>query len=199
MTFGPSPAKEIALEFARIAKLTKDGKEDEAWRVANDLYAKHPNDPTSNFIIALILQENGQKADALPYAEAAVKFAPNNPRYLVFLGKLYVDLGMIEHAPTVLNKAFALDKTIYQAPWALGIYYLKSGQGSRALPYFDLALQAAPATFKVDIHLDRAECLWAMGARSGGRGRLQAGSGHSKIQSACPHRKCAVAKKQSYF
>ena len=159
----PSQAKEIASEFARIARLTREGKEDQAWRAANELYAKHPNDPTANFIIALILQENGQKADALPYAEAAVKFAPNNPRYLVFLGKLYVDLGMIEHAPTVLNKAFALDKTIYQAPWALGIYYLKSGQGSRALPYFDLALQAAPAAFKVDIHLDRAECLWAMG------------------------------------
>ena len=159
----PSSTKEIALEFARIAKLNESGKEDEAWRAANELYAKYPKEATPNFIIALILNENGQKADALPYAEAAVKHAPDNPRFLVFLGKLYVDLGMIEHAPAVLHKAFAIDKTIYQAPWALAVYYLKSGQGGRALPYFDLALQAVPAASRIDVHMDQAECLRALG------------------------------------
>ena len=109
-----SPAKEIALEFTRISQLTASGKGDEAWQAANDLYAKYPTEATPNFIIALILTESDQKADALPYAEAAVKFAPDNVRYLVFLGKLYVDLTMIEYAPAVLHKAYALDKTAYQ-------------------------------------------------------------------------------------
>ncbi len=159
----PSSAKEIALEFVRIAKLTESGRGDEAWRAANDLYAKYPKDSTANFIIALILKESGQKADALPYAEVAVKHAPENPRYLVFLGKLYVDLGMIEHATAPLHKAYAIDKTIYQAPWALAVYYLKSGQGGRALPYFDLALQGVPTAAKMEVHMDRAECLQALG------------------------------------
>ena len=137
-------AKEIASEFARIGQLTKEGKESEAWRAANDLYAKCPNDATANFVIALILAENNQRADALQYAEAAARFEPANVRNLVFLGKLYVDLGMIEYAPAILHKAFAIDNTVYQAPWALANYYLQSGQGGRALPYFDLALQSRP-------------------------------------------------------
>lgn len=159
----PLSAKEIAAEFARIGQLTKEGKDGEAWRAANNLYAKYPNDATANFVIALILVENNQKADALQYAEAAVKFAPDNVRNLVFLGKLYVDLGMIEYAPSVLHKAFAIDNTVYQAPWALANFYLQSGQGGRALPYFDLALQAAPSASKIEIQVDRADCLRALG------------------------------------
>ncbi len=113
--------------------------------------------------MALVLKENLQNNDALPFAEAAVKFAPDNVRNLVFLGNLYVDLRLIEFAPDVLNKAFALDKTLFQAPWALAHYYLESGQGKLALPYFDLALQAAPADFSTKIILDRALCLWDLG------------------------------------
>ena len=160
---GQSPAKEIALEFDKIAKLSKNKKDDEAWRAANNLYSKYPNEATPNFIIALILKDNGQMADALPYAEAAAKFAPSNARYLVFLGKLYVDLGIVEEATAVLHKAFNLDKSIYQAPWALGVYYLKSGQGRRALPFFERALSAAPIESKADIIFDQAMTFRAVG------------------------------------
>lgn len=153
----------IEREFARIGEFNRSGKHDEAWVAANNLYGEYPNDPTANFVIALMLDENNQKADALQYAEAAVKFAPNNVRNLVFLGKLYVDLGMIEYAPVHLHKAFDLDKTAFQAPWALAKYYLESGQGSRALPYFELALKAAPAATKVEIRMNQADCLRAMG------------------------------------
>jgi tetratricopeptide (TPR) repeat protein len=163
MSAAAALAKEISLEFARISKLTESGKDDEAWRAANELYAKHPNDGTANFIIALILAENGQKSDALSYAETAVKFAPDNAIYKVFLGKLYVELGMIELAPDILHKAFAMDKTLYQAPLELGKYYYESGQGSRALPYYDLALQAAPIASVATIRLFRADCLRSLG------------------------------------
>lgn len=158
-----SPAAEIAREFARIAKLTESGKVNEVWSAANALYEKYPKDHTANFVMALLLKENRQTKDALPFAEAAVKLAPDNARNLVFLGKLYVDLRMIEFAPDVLNKAFALDKTLFQAPWALAHYYLESGQGKLALPYFDSALQSAPADFSTKIILDRALCLRDLG------------------------------------
>jgi hypothetical protein len=66
MSATPSLAKEIAQEFVRISKLTENGKDDEAWRAANALYKKYPNEATPNFIIVLILVENKQKSDALP-------------------------------------------------------------------------------------------------------------------------------------
>ena len=167
-TFGPLGAepplaKKIAMELARIVKLVEIGKRDEGWRAANDLYAKYPKEAAPNFLMALMLSENNQMADALFYAEAAVKFAPGNAAHQVFLGKLYVELDMFEFAPDVLHKAFAIDKTICQAPLALGDYYFKSGQGSRALPYYDLALKAAPAAYIAEISLSRADCLRAQG------------------------------------
>jgi tetratricopeptide (TPR) repeat protein len=163
MVSGSSLRNHIEMEFQRIGALNREGSRDEAWSAANTLYATHPNDATANFVIALLLVENDQKADALEYAEAAVKFAPNNVRNLVFLGKLYVDLGMIEYAPAALDKAYAIDSTAYQAPWALANYHYSSGQGVRALPYFDLALKAAPHGSKTEIREMRALCLQALG------------------------------------
>jgi tetratricopeptide (TPR) repeat protein len=151
----------VANEFSRIGRLMVENKVDDAWAAANALYAEHPDNATANFTLALILDSNLQKADALEYAEAAVKFAPDNVRNLTFLGKLYVDLGMIEFAPKVLHKAFSLDASAYQAPWALATYYLHSGQGGRALPYFEMALKAAPAAARTEILSQRAECLRA--------------------------------------
>lgn len=159
----PSLGKALALEFVRISKLSESGKDDEAWRAANDLYAKHSREGTPNFILALMLAGNKQRSDALQYAEAAVKFDPDNAIYKVFLGKLYVELGMIEFAPDILHKAFAMDKTLYQAPLELARYYYESGQGARALPYYDLALKAAPAESVPTIRLYRADCLRSLG------------------------------------
>jgi len=140
-----SPQPGIEREFFRVGELNRAGRRDEARAAAKSLYASHPNDATANFLIALLLDENNQKGDALQFARAAVKLAPNNVRNLVFLGKLYVDLDMIEYAPAILHRAFELDKTVYQAPRALANYHYSSGQGNRALPYFDMALKAAPA------------------------------------------------------
>jgi tetratricopeptide (TPR) repeat protein len=158
-----SAEQEVAREFARISKLNSEGKYEQAWDAANDLHAKHPNDPTANFVMALMLSDNDQKDDALEFAEAAVKFGPNAVRNLVFLGRLYVDLGMIEYAPTILHKAFSLDNKVYQAPWSLAVYYLNAGQGIKALPYFDSALDAAPESAKDEIRLNRADCLRDIG------------------------------------
>ena len=74
-----------------------------------------------------------------------------------------MDLALIEFAPDVLNKAFALDKTMFQAPLALAHYYLETGQGRLALPYFELALEAAPPKSKSGIRLERAMCFLSIG------------------------------------
>ena len=155
--------QEIALEFARIAKLSENGKVEEAWRAANALHAKHPNDGTSNFIIALMLADKEKKPEALVYAERAVKLAPDNAIFKVFLGKLYVDLDMIEFAPEILHRAFVMDRSQYQAPLALANYFDRAGQGSRALPYYDQALTAAPGAYRMAIRKRRANCLRTLG------------------------------------
>jgi tetratricopeptide (TPR) repeat protein len=159
----PGQAQEIAREFARIGKLMEAGKKNDGWDAANALYAKFPGDPTTNFMMSLVLKEDVQHSQALPFAEAAVKLAPGNARYQAFLGKLYVDLRMIELAFDVLDRALALDNTLFQAPWALAHYYMASGQGSRALHYFDQTLKIAPPDFRATVLLDRGKCLMDLG------------------------------------
>ena len=121
----------MALEFVRIGKLLEDGQADEAWRAANNLYGEHPNESTPNYIIALILAENNQKSEALPYAEAAVKFAPEDAIKMVFLGKLYVDLKMIEFAPGLLHKAFSIDGSLSRHHWPYPIIIMKLARVTR--------------------------------------------------------------------
>jgi thioredoxin-like negative regulator of GroEL len=155
--------REVAREFVRIGRLSQSGKTNEAVLAATALQKRYPNNATANFALAVALVENEQNGAALPYAEATVKISPNNARYLAFLGKLYVDLNLVELAPAVLDKAFALDKSLYQAPWALAQYYLEIGQGNRALPYYELALQALPENTDNSIRVSRAACLDSMG------------------------------------
>ena len=132
----PSLANEIALEFVRISRLSEAGKKDEAWQAANALHKKHPNEATPNFVMALMLADKEEKQQALPFAKAAVSLAPGNAMHKVFLGKLYVDLRLVEFAPELLHQAFAIDKTQFQAPLTLAYYYSESGHGTAALPRF---------------------------------------------------------------
>ena len=156
-------SQSAAQEFANITNLLKNGRREEAWKAAHVFYKKRPDDPSVNFLIALMLAEGKQNSKALPHLERAVKFAPNNAEYLVALGTLYIKLGMIEHAPNVLHKAFSIDNKIYKAPIALANYYFRSGQGKRALPYYDAALSTAPPASRAFIHLGRADCLSSLG------------------------------------
>ena len=155
--------KKKAREFENITTLSKAGEEVKAWHAANTFHKKYTEDPSGNFIMALMLGEQKRMANALPYAEAAVKFAPNNTNFLVTLGKLYIELEMFEFAPEVLHRAFALDRSQFQAPLALASYYFKTGQAASALPYCELALEAAPPDQNEAIRLSRAACLMSLG------------------------------------
>ena len=113
----------------------------------------------------LLLKENEQHSDALPFAESAVKFAPENAGYLAFLGKLYVDLRLIEFAPMFSTRRSPWTKRMFQAPWALAHYYLESGQGRLALPYFDLALRSCASGLQEQnpFWIGRCVCgIWEM-------------------------------------
>ena len=119
----PAQTQTISGELDQIRKLIDANKKVDAWNAAKALHGKHPDHPIANYGMALAIYNAGQKSAALPYAEAAVKKAPDNALYHLFLGKLYVDLEMLEFAPAVLEKAAALDKTMFQAPWIMAEYY----------------------------------------------------------------------------
>ena len=158
-----SSTQSAAQEFADITYMLKMGRKDEAWTAAAIFHQKHSGNASINFVIGLMHAENKQNAEALPYIERAVELAPDNADYLLALGKLYLELDMVERAPNVLHKANSIDSTIYKAPFALANYHFLAGQGKRALPYYDAALRTAPLDSRANIHMWRADCLSSLG------------------------------------
>ena len=131
----PAQTQTISGELDQIRKLIDANKKLDAWNAAKALHGKHPDHPIANYGMALAIYNAGQKSAALPYAEAAVKKAPDNALYHLFLGKLYVDLEMLEFAPAVLEKAAALDKTMFQAPLDHGgvLFWIESRRKSASV------------------------------------------------------------------
>lgn len=158
-----SSAGKISVEYAQIRKQIDAGKIAEASNAARNLHEKHPDDPLSNYAMAIILVSSKKTSAALRFAEAAVKYAPDNPGYLLFLGKLYVDMGMLEFAPPVLDRAAALDNTMFQAPWIMAEYYFGLGQGDKALLYYQNALHVASKDSVDFVKLGYVKCIAAMG------------------------------------
>lgn len=163
MVVAPAHAQVISDELAQIRKLIDANKKVDAWNVAKALHEKHPHHPVANYGMALAIFNAGQKSAALPYAEAAVRQAPDDALYHLFLGKLYVDLEMLEFAPAVLEKAAALDKTMFQAPWIMAEYYFGLGLGERALQYYQKARGMVPKESTNLLKLDYAVCIAALG------------------------------------
>jgi tetratricopeptide (TPR) repeat protein len=162
----PLTVLESNMEFKRIARLQEEKGIKAAWDAANDFWARDEKNPVANFAIAVIVAENGSKLDALKFAKIAVEQSPNNAGYLCFLGKLNLDLDIIEDAPPFLERAFQIDPLMYQAPWMMAKMYYEIGMGKKALPYYDQAKAIAPEYVKDQIHAETAVCLEAMGRGS---------------------------------
>ena len=159
----PAQTQTISCELEQIRKLIDANKKLDAWNAAKALHGKHPDHPIANYGMALAIYNAGQKSAALPYAEAAIKKAPDNALYHLFLGKLYVDLEMLEFAPAVLEKAAALDKTMFQAPWIMAEYYFGLSQGDKALQYYEKALELVPKDAVNWLKLGYAHCIATQG------------------------------------
>jgi tetratricopeptide (TPR) repeat protein len=163
---GPAAAAlEISRDYAEVSKLAQKGELQEAWRKVNILYGKHPNDASVNYAVALILEQNKQRPDALKFAEKAVELQPGNAGYLYFLGNLYVELGLHEFAKPTFEKALAINQNMFQAHWALAQFFLDIGLGQRAVPHYEAALKSAPPESRPHIALSFAQCLRAIDRR----------------------------------
>lgn len=163
-TFDPAlPTEAISAEYKVIRKQVAANEMADALNSAKMLHEKHPNDPLANYAMAIVLVESKRNSAALRFAEAAVKHAPDNAGYHLFLGKIYLDMEMLEFAPALLERAIALDSTMFQAPWIMAGYYFGLGQGDKALEYYKNALPLAPKESLAFLKLDYARCIVATG------------------------------------
>jgi tetratricopeptide (TPR) repeat protein len=149
--------------IAKIYRLVQAQRGADAEAAARDLQRQFPARGDVNEALALVLVNEGKDEDALPFAETAVKAEPRNAGYLINLGRLYLKYEMIEEALPVIEKAFRLDPSMFQAPWAMGEFFQQAGNGRRAISYLNQAILASPEAQRPGIEVMLADCLSSLG------------------------------------
>jgi tetratricopeptide (TPR) repeat protein len=153
----------VADSIAEIFRLVQANRGTEAEIMARNLQRQFPARGDANETLALVLVNQNKHDEALPFAEAAAKAEPKNAGYLINLGRLYLKYELIEEAFPLIEKAFRLDPSMYQAPLAMGEFFQQTGSGQRAIRYLKQAIAASPPFAKPEIELALADCLSSLG------------------------------------
>lgn len=174
--------------IARIYSLVQANRGADAEVGARALQQQFPARGDVNEALALVLVNENRDDDALPFAEAAVKAEPRNTGYLINLGRLYLKYEMIEQALPLIEKAFRLDPSMFQAPWAMGEFFQQAGNGQRAIRYLNQAILASPEAQRPEIEMMLADCLSSLGQTDEAERLYQSLAGNKK------HRPFAIAQ-----
>ncbi len=174
--------------IARIYSLAQAKRGADAEAAARALQRQFPARGDVNEALALVLVNENKHDDALPFAEAAVKAEPKNSGYLINLGRLYLKYELIEQAMPLIEKAFRLDPSMFQAPWAMGEFFQQAGNGQRAIRYLNQAILASPEAQRPDVEVMLADCLSSLGQIDEAERLYQSLAGNRK------HRPFAIAQ-----
>ncbi len=147
MTSLPNPSAAVdpvAASLRNIGELISKGQTFEAERICMPLLEAYPHRHDINNLMGVIYVGSGKRSKAVQYFEAAVKAQPSNAVYLNNLGRLYLDLDLIELALPPLNRALSINPRLSETLWAIGEYYRSAGKADKGLPYIEKALLIDP-------------------------------------------------------
>lgn len=99
-------------------------------RRAMDLLPKLPDAPA---LLAMLLVESGRSAEALPYAEQAVRLDPEKAFGWNALGGAYLELKQLAEAEEAFRQALGLDGSLVSARLGLAHTLFSAGRFSEAL------------------------------------------------------------------
>lgn len=170
----------VAAEIKRIGSLIEGDDLPAAEAAAIKLLQSNPRRADVHTILGVAYVKQDKEKHAVAHFEFAVKAEPDNPHYLNNLGRLYVDLHLIELALPFLEKALAIKPDLDSALLALGKYYNDVGKAERAVPYLERLYKLNPRDNGVKREL--AESLDAHGKKDAAsqlyRELRQVGKGH---------------------
>lgn len=84
-------------------------KNDEAWHMIQQLYARHPEEPALVHYMGKMLDERGEPERGLELMKLALKLDPNNARFLADLAFAYMVRGNSGAAMICSERALALN------------------------------------------------------------------------------------------
>lgn len=155
------------------AKLSKDvryqvenASNDAALKAATKFYKAYPNDAYANYEYARALVRKDNRGSALEHAEKANALLPNHPKFVFLLGRLYLDIGLYEHAAPLLRQALHKLPHDILVQWAMADFLVSIGDGKTAVGHYQAALELCPDEDQSgELLASYAQCLSANGAK----------------------------------
>ncbi len=96
-------------------------------------------DPETEYLLASVLYDEGNRAAAMEAARHVLRDRPDYAAAHALLGAAYRDDGKIEEARAELERAVALDEHDLRAHYQLGLVYAKVGEKEKAKTMLDRA------------------------------------------------------------
>ncbi len=114
---------------------------------------RNPNDPASQYRLALALRGADRRADAFPHFVAASELAPPSSDLLLDLGIAYSDVGRYDDAEKTYRRLITLDPSNARALHNMGNLALRRGDAKEAADWYGRAVAARPAYLLAQYHL----------------------------------------------
>ncbi len=127
------------------AKLSKDGKNEEALKVFLEITRKEPNNFYAYNNLGLVYSEMKDPQKALIAYEKSLSIYPTFPMALNNIGHLHMTMGHYDKAELFLKKALSLFSSFHLVSTNLGELYLKQKRYSEAMKYLNKSIKDMPS------------------------------------------------------
>jgi len=124
-----------SLLMRHAAKLSQNGKNEEALKIFLDITRKEPNNFFAYNNLGMVYSQMQEKIKALNAYEKSLSINPTFPMTLNNIGYLHMTMGDYDKAEMYLKKASSLFGSFHLVSTNLGELYLKQKRYSEAMTY----------------------------------------------------------------
>ena len=139
----------VTAKLREINDLVRKNFLEDADRQIRKLLEQNPKRTDVHTLRGLVYIAQKKPPLAVPHFEFAAKSDQSNPIFLNNLGRLYLDLELVELALPFLDRALKINPREVETMWAIGNYFVSIGQAERGLPYLEKAVAIKPDHHKV--------------------------------------------------
>lgn len=149
MQNAPRAPDPVSNKLREINDLVRKKFLEDADRQIRKLVEQNPKRTDVHTMRGLVYIAQKKPNLAVPHFEFAAKSDQYNPIFLNNLGRLYLDLELVELALPFLDRALKINPREVETMWAIGNYFVSIGNAERGLPYLENAVKIKPDHHKV--------------------------------------------------
>lgn len=131
------------------------------------------------YVRGMAYEQNGQWDKAEADLQAALKYQPNHPYILNYLGYAWADMGVnLDEALSMIERAVSARPDDGYITDSLGWVYYKMGQYTEAVPYLEQAVELMPYDSTINDHL--GDAYWQVGRHREARFQWERARNHAE-------------------